>query len=303
MKIVFMGSPDFAVSSLKAIIDAGVEVLAVVTAADKIGGRGHNQLISTDVKKFALTNNLPILQPTNLKNPEFVASLQGLNADLFVVVAFRMLPEVVWSIPPKGTINIHGSLLPKYRGAAPINWAIIQGEKETGVTSFLIRKDIDTGPILLQSKTNISEDDDFGIVYNKLKILGAELLLKTLAMLENDEIKPLVQVETQVTHAPKIYRETCQIDASKSSQEVHNFVRGLAPYPGAWLEWQGVEYKILKSKLGEMGQGTLVAKACFFANGRHLYLQCADGFLEILELQPEGKRKMLAADFINGFRN
>jgi len=303
MKIVFMGSPDFAVSSLKAIIDAGVEVLAVVTAADKIGGRGHNQLISTDVKKFALTNNLPIMQPTNLKNPEFVASLQGLNADLFVVVAFRMLPEVVWSIPPKGTINIHGSLLPKYRGAAPINWAIIQGEKETGVTSFLIRKDIDTGPILLQSKTNISEDDDFGSVYNKLKILGAELLLKTLAMLKKDEIKPLVQVETQVTHAPKIYHETCQIDTSKSNQQVHDFVRGLAPYPGAWLEWQGVEYKILKSKLGEMEQGTMVTKACFFANGRHLYLQCADGFLEILELQPEGKRKMLAADFINGFRN
>jgi len=303
MKIVFMGSPDFAVSSLKAIIDAGVEVLAVVTAADKIGGRGHNQLISTDVKKFALTNNLPIMQPTNLKNPEFVASLQGLNADLFVVVAFRMLPEVVWSIPPKGTINIHGSLLPKYRGAAPINWAIIQGEKETGVTSFLIRKDIDTGPILLQSKTNISEDDDFGSVYNKLKILGAELLLKTLAMLKKDEIKPLVQVETQVTHAPKIYHETCQIDTSKSNQQVHDFVRGLAPYPGAWLEWQGVEYKILKSKLGEMEQETMVTKACFFANGRHLYLQCADGFLEILELQPEGKRKMLAADFINGFRN
>ncbi|MFN3316928.1 MAG: methionyl-tRNA formyltransferase, partial [Raineya sp.] len=232
MRIIFMGTPEFAVPSLQVLVENGYNIVGVVTAPDKPAGRGKQMQVS-EVKQYALSQNLPILQPEKLKSPDFLAELQALKADLQVVVAFRMLPEVVWAMPPIGTFNLHASLLPKYRGAAPINWAIINGETETGVTTFFLQHEIDTGNIIFQEKEPISPTDTAGSLYQRLMHKGAKLVLKTVQTIEKGDVQTFPQVG-EITHAPKIFRETCQIDWNKTSTEIYNFVRGLAPYPAAW---------------------------------------------------------------------
>ena len=247
MKIVFMGTPDFAVPSLDILVKNGFDVVAVVTATDKLGGRGNKQLLQSAVKQYAVAHNLPVLQPEKLKNPEFVEILRGYEADLFVVVAFRMLPEIVWTMPPLGTINVHGSLLPKYRGAAPINWAVINGEKETGVTTFFLKHEIDTGDVIFREKMPIGEDDIVGEIHDRMMTLGADALLKTVKAIDSQTVIPLPQPNEAATHAPKIFHETCHLDFSKTVSEVHNFVRGLSPYPTAWTMLDELKLKVFKT--------------------------------------------------------
>lgn len=303
MRIVFMGTPDFAVESLDRLVNAGFDVVGVVTATDKYGGRGGKKLIQSAVKKYAEAKGLKVLQPKNLKAEEFVSELRALKADLQVVVAFRMLPEVVWNMPPHGTLNIHGSLLPKYRGAAPINWAVIRGEKETGVTSFFLKHKIDTGNIILQSKMPIGPDDTAGDVHDKMMVLGADLLVDTVNAILNGEAKALEQDETEVTEAPKLFRETCEIDLNQDIQDVYNFVRGLSPFPTAWTMLEDKMLKIIKCKMVRVDSsesceavGTVDIKAKI---GFKLWAQ--NGYLDIEELQIQGKRRMNIKDFLNGY--
>ena len=303
MRIVFMGTPDFAVESLDRLVNAGFDVVGVVTATDKYGGRGGKKLIQSAVKKYAESKGLKVLQPKNLKEEEFVSELRALKADLQVVVAFRMLPEVVWNMPPHGTLNIHGSLLPKYRGAAPINWAVIRGEKETGVTSFFLKHKIDTGNIILQSKMPIGPDDTAGDVHDKMMVLGADLLVDTVNAILNGEAKALEQDETEVTEAPKLFRETCEIDLNQDIQDVYNFVRGLSPFPTAWTMLEDKMLKIIKCKMVRVDSsesceavGTVDIKAKI---GFKLWAQ--NGYLDIEELQIQGKRRMNIKDFLNGY--
>lgn len=300
-----MGTAEFAVPTLKKIHESGRhQVLAVVTAPDKLGGRGRKQVISSPVKQYALEENITILQPEKLKDETFVSELEEIKADLFVVVAFRMLPEIVWSMPRKGTINLHGSLLPKYRGAAPINWAIIQGEEETGVTTFLIDKEIDTGRILFQAKEAILPEDNVESLYVRLQELGAELMMTTLDAIEADNYTPLPQSEEAATHAPKIFKETCQIDIEGSCIDIHNFIRGLSPYPGAWMIWNDSELKIFKTELSPDIQPTNMQPGQIWLQGKsELMLQCKDGALSIKEAQIQGKKRMSAVEIINGHRN
>ncbi len=256
LRIVFMGTPEFAVASLDALVEAGCTIVGVITAPDKPGGRGM-QLQQSAVKKYAAENNLKVLQPEKLKNPEFLAELKSLNADLQIVVAFRMLPEAVWNMPPMGTVNLHGSLLPQYRGAAPINWAVINGEKETGVTTFKLKHEIDTGDILLQESFPIDKNETAGEVHDKMKEIGAQLLVKTVKGLAENTIT--IKPQSALTpsprgkdgmglHAPKIFTETCKIDFSKTTEEVHNLIRGLSPFPGAFTMLNGKALKIYKSE-------------------------------------------------------
>lgn len=303
MKIVFMGTPDFAVSTLDAIHQSHHEVVAVVTTVDQMGGRGRNQLIQSDVKKYAVENGIPLMQPKRLKSEKFLAKLKSFNADLFVVVAFRMLPEIVWAMPPKGTINLHGSLLPKYRGAAPINWAVINGESETGVTTFFIEKEIDTGNILLQNTVQIGEEDTFGEVYNKLKVIGAELVIQTLDAIENNSVIPQKQRDELSSEAPKIFLETGRIDETLSVNDAHNLVRGLHPFPNGWIKRNNLTIKIIKTSL----QNSIVQELPNHLNigdlvvyNKKLFLVCKDGLLMVLEIKPEGKKLMSATDYING---
>ena len=247
-RIVFMGTPEFAVASLDALVNEGFNIVGVVTAPDKPAGRGM-KVSESAVKKYAVMRNLKILQPEKLKNPDFLQELKNLNADLQVVVAFRMLPEVVWNMPPLGTINVHASLLPKYRGAAPINWAIINGETETGVTTFKLTHEIDTGNILLQKKIQIADDQIAGEVHDKLMKEGAELLVETIRkMISNDIEEKKQQTTGHAIHAPKIFTDTCRIDWNRTVAEVHNLVRGLSPYPGAFTELEGKTLKIFRSE-------------------------------------------------------
>ncbi|MGE5105983.1 MAG: methionyl-tRNA formyltransferase, partial [Sphingobacteriales bacterium] len=255
IRIVFMGTPEFAVASLDALVKAGCIIVGVITAPDKPAGRGM-KLNESPVKKYAVEHGLKVLQPEKLKNPDFLAELKSLNADLQIVVAFRMLPEVVWNMPPMGSVNLHGSLLPQYRGAAPINWAVINGEKETGVTTFKLKHEIDTGDILLQESFPIGEDDTAGEVHDTMKEIGAKLLVKTVAGLAAGTLKEKPQNKFQnpnskiqdLHHAPKIFTETCKIDFTKSTEEVHNLVRGLSPFPGAFTSLEGKMLKIYRSK-------------------------------------------------------
>lgn len=302
MRVVFMGTPDFACASLESLVNRGYDIPLVVTAPDRKGGRGGNQLLESDVKKLALKYSLPIAQPENLKDPQFLKQLRDIQADLFAVVAFRMLPEMVWSMPPLGTINIHGSLLPAYRGAAPIHWAIISGEKETGVTSFLIDREIDTGKILLQKKISIGEDEYFGELYSRLKNLGANLLIETIEGLSSGTIKPKVQDEKLVSYAPKLHRGNCQLHWSQNAAQVFNQIRGLSPSPGAWTWIQGKEFKIFKAQKTYLEAGDY--PPCeWIIKDKRLYLPCNDYLLEITELQEQGKRKMNSLDFINGMKS
>lgn len=291
-----MGTPEFAVPMLAALLSSEHEVVGVITAPDKPAGRGM-QLAFSEVKKFALGKNLRILQPEKLKNEFFLAELKSLNADLFVVVAFRMLPEVVWGMPPMGTINLHASLLPQYRGAAPINWAIINGEKETGVTTFFIQQEIDTGKIIFQEKIVVCDDENAGELYEELMNLGAKVLRKTVdAIAEGNYPQTAQDHITDTKPAPKIFKDDCRIDFNKTSEEVYNFVRGLSPYPAAFTELNGKVFKIFKAS-----PSSSKPKKQIETDGKtFLRFQCSDGAIDVLECQLEGKKKMNVEEFLRG---
>lgn len=303
MRIIFMGTPEFAVASLDALVNAGFTIVAVVTAPDKPAGRGM-QLQQSAVKKYASEKNLPVLQPEKLKDPGFIAQLQELKADLQIVVAFRMLPEIVWNMPPMGTINLHGSLLPQYRGAAPINWAVINGEKETGVTTFKLKHEIDTGNILLQDRFSIGPDETAGEVHDRMKLIGANLLVQTIKGLASGSLQEnpqevLIQ-NTTLKHAPKIFTETCIINWEETSLQIYNRIRGLSPFPGALTKLDGKVLKIYKSKADYQhptSPGTIITDGKTF-----LKFATIDGYIHVLELQLEGKKKMLIEDFLRGYR-
>ncbi|MBL7815873.1 MAG: methionyl-tRNA formyltransferase [Saprospiraceae bacterium] len=300
-----MGTPDFAVASLDILVKNGYNIVGIVTATDKLGGRGGKQLLQSAVKQYAVANQLPVLQPEKLKNPEFVTTLRGLNADLFVVVAFRMLPEIVWTMPPLGTINVHGSLLPKYRGAAPINWAVINGETETGVTTFFLKHEIDTGDVIFREKMPIGADETVGDIHDKMMVLGAETLLKTVQAIDNNTVVPQPQPNEAATHAPKIFHETCSIDFTKTVGEVHNFVRGLSPYPTAWTIFNGLKLKIFRTtkEVFDTPQYSEHEVGKILSDGKtYLKVVCSDGFIHLLDVQLEGRKRMLVRDFLNGYQ-
>lgn len=305
LRIVFMGTPEFAVPTLERLISGGYNVVGVVTQPDRPVGRHQDTLQPSAVKQCAMAHGLPVLQPEKMKDPTFVAQLQALKPDLQVVVAFRMLPEVVWAMPRFGTFNVHAALLPQYRGAAPINWAVINGETKTGVTTFFLDKNIDTGRIIAQKEFPIPHDADVEYVYNGLMKLGADIAIETVdKVIESDgHVESTVQPEVEeLKPAPKIFKETCQIDWNQPASKVYNFVRGLSPYPGAWTLFgkrnQVMKiYRTAETALpadGDPGETTI--------NGKHLYFNTADRLLEVLSLQLAGKKRMDAASFINGLR-
>ncbi len=310
LRIVFMGTPEFAVESLNALVKNKYNVVGVITMPDKPAGRGHKIKYSA-VKEYTIQHNLTLLQPTNLKDSEFLHQLEQLNADLQIVVAFRMLPEVVWNMPRFGTFNIHASLLPQYRGAAPINWAIINGEKETGVTSFFLTHEIDTGKIILQDKTPISSSDNAGSLHDRLMTMGAHLTIKTVELILAENTKGISQDEfysdeAELRTAPKLFRENCEIDTNKSVEEVHNFVRGLSPYPTAWLNINipgkiMAPLKIYQSEIeytdhnNQIGEVILIDK-------KELKIALKGGYLKLLSIQAPGKRQMPIIDFLNGLK-
>ncbi len=300
LKIVYMGTPDFAVPSLKILVENGYDIVGVITATDKLGGRGKKKLLESPVKKFALKHNLKVLQPKNLKSPAFQEELRSLKADLQVVVAFRMLPVAVWDMPPIGTINLHGSLLPKYRGAAPINWAVINGEKETGVTTFFLKHEIDTGDILFQEKMDIKENETAGDVHDRMMNLGAQLVLRSVQAIERGDYILKPQPEEEVTKAPKIFHETCQINFDQTVQTVHDFIRGLSPYPAAWTTLDEKELKILKTRARIEAHSLTPGQVLLPSKGK-IEIAVKDGFLEVLELQLQGKKRLSTKDFLNGF--
>ena len=301
LRIVFMGTPEFAVPMLETLVNSTHEIVGVITAPDKLAGRGM-QLVESDVKKFAMAKSLRIFQPEKLKNENFLAELKSLNADLFVVVAFRMLPEIVWSMPPLGTINLHASLLPQYRGAAPINWAIINGEKETGVTTFFIQHEIDTGKIIFQEKIGIRPQENVGDLYAELMELGAKVLHKTVDAIASNNYPQIPQDHIkEIQYAPKIFKETCKIDWNKDVEHINNLVRGLSPYPAAFTILNGKVFKLFKvggevlSHLKEVGE--------FETDGKtYLRFYCSNGVIEVKECQLEGKRKMDIESFLRGIK-
>jgi len=299
LRIIYMGTPEFAVPPLEILIENGWNVVAAITAPDRPKGRGQ-KLIPSPVKECALKYNIPVLQPTNLKDPTFVEELVSYKADIQVVVAFRMLPEVVWDMPAKGTFNLHASLLPDYRGAAPINWAIIRGEKETGLTTFFLKHQIDTGSIIFQEKEPIHPEDNVGTLYERLMVKGAELVLKTIEAINAGEVALKEQDESMAHHeAPKIFKETCRIDWNKPAVEIHNLIRGLSPYPAAWTTIEDKTCKIYKAEPTSEHKGLEVGE--YESDGKsYLHFQTGDGVLSILELQLEGKKRMAIADFLRG---
>ena len=303
-RIVFMGTPAFAVASLSALLQAKMNVVGVVTAPDKPAGRGM-QLQKSAVKKFALAHDLPILQPEKLKSPEFFEALKQWQPDLQVVVAFRMLPEQIWSFPPMGTLNVHGSLLPQYRGAAPINWAIINGEKETGVTTFQLQHAIDSGAILLQDLIPIAPNNTAGEIHDTMMEVGAQLLVKTLHGLFDNSIKAVPQEQVignlALQHAPKIFTKDCEIDWEKPCASIHNLIRGLAPFPGAITKIDG---KIVKLFLTQMIEGMpKEAPGSFITDGKTFAkIACKDGYIGLSDIQWEGKKRMPIIDFLRGYR-
>ncbi|PSL47743.1 methionyl-tRNA formyltransferase [Chitinophaga niastensis] len=303
LRIVFMGTPDFAVASLDILVQNGFNIVGVITAPDKPAGRGL-QLQESAVKQYAVSKGLNVLQPEKLKNPDFIAELTALKADLQVVVAFRMLPEMVWNMPPEGTINVHASLLPNYRGAAPINWAIINGEKESGVTTFKLQHEIDTGDILFSDKVTIREDETAGELHDDLMQTGAGLLLKTVQAIAAGQVKETPQANipaAAIKHAPKIFKETCQVNWQQPLDKVYNLVRGLSPYPAAWTVFQGKNLKIYKAHK----EHTTPSKAPGdFDTDQKTYVKIAtpDGYLFLDEIQLEGKKRMDIEAFLRGYR-
>ena len=302
LRIIYMGTPEFAVPALEKLVAAGWNVIAVITAPDKPQGRGQ-KLVGSPVKEAAERLDIPVLQPTNLKDPGFQQELKELAADLQIVVAFRMLPEAVWNMPPLGTFNLHASLLPNFRGAAPINWALIQGEKVTGVTTFFLQHEIDTGNILFQEKVTILPEDNLGSLYEKLMNLGANLVVQTVVAIANKDIHPLPQDEALAIHsAPKIFKETGKIDWITSATSIHNLIRGLSPYPGAWTELQGKSCKIfasthLEGKLSGKAPGEWTSDF-----KTYLHFQCGQGILVVQELQLEGKKRMKVDELLRGWK-
>lgn len=305
LRIIYMGTPDFAVASLQALVEGGYNVVAVVTMPDKPAGRGH-QIQFSPVKTYALAQNLPLLQPEKLKDEQFLADLRSYEADLQIVVAFRMLPEVVWDMPRLGTFNLHASLLPQYRGAAPINWAVINGDKETGATTFFLKHDIDTGNIILQKKISIGENENVGSVHDRLMLMGAGLVTETVDLILTENVPTTPQNEDiELRPAPKIFKETCQIDFQKTAAEVHNFVRGLSPYPAAWCNVQLTDQQQTIKVFETEPQITTHNLPCgtIQTDGKtFLKIATADGFVFIKELQLPGKRRMSIKDILNGMK-
>lgn len=302
MRIIFMGTPDFAVASLAALLQAGEEVVAVVTTPDKPAGRGQ-KMHGSAVKKYALQQGLPVLQPEKLRNPEFIAELQSYQADLQVIVAFRMLPEMVWNMPPLGTINVHASILPQYRGAAPINHAIIQGETYTGVTTFLLQHEIDTGNVLFSQRVEIGPQDTAGILHDKLMVAGAEVLLKTVNAIKTNDVHPVPQAQLETSElraAPKIFKEDCKIIWDKPTDQVYNQIRGLSPYPAAYTL---LNEKVLKIFETEKGQPLDKTPGTYVTDGKtFLSFATQDGSLSVTSLQLEGKKRMQIDEFLRGYR-
>ena len=301
MRIVFMGTPEFAVPTLKTLHESEHEVAAVITSVDKLGGRGKKQLIQSAVKKFAEAKSIPVLQPKNLKSAKFHKTLKDFNADIQVVVAFRMLPVAVWDMPPLGTINIHGSLLPSYRGAAPIHWAVMNGDKVTGLTTFRLKHEIDTGDMIHQVKVRIEPEDTTGTVHDKLMMEGGPLILKTLKDIASSTVQYLSQDENLVSKAPKIYRETCEIDFGRTAQEIHNQVRGLNPFPGAFVRIsEKVEMKILQSSIDL--ESRIGSKIIDTDNKTYLKIGTSNGAIDCLSVQLSGKKRMEIKDLLNGYK-
>ncbi len=325
LRIVYMGTPDFAVESLRRLVEGGYNVVGVITMPDKPMGRHQDQLSQSAVKKYAVEHGLRLLQPVKLKDPDFIEELRSLKADLQIVVAFRMLPEIVWAMPRLGTFNLHASLLPQYRGAAPINWAVINGETETGVTTFFLDKDIDTGRIIKRKYFPIPDRANVEYVYDGLMRLGAELAIETIDLLcekvaDDFDADKILSVMNEITeaqdessdlrHAPKIFKETCQINWAQEAHHVHNFVRGLSPYPGSWTtlyaidgeKTEGSVLKIFKTVLSNKSVNAEKVGTIRVEN-RHLYVATANNWIEIAELQLAGKKRMTACDFLNGNKN
>ena len=313
LRIVFMGTPEFAVASLDALVKAKCNIVGVITAPDKPAGRGM-KVTESAVKKYAVRHHLKVLQPEKLKNIEFLDELRSLNADLQIVVAFRMLPESVWNMPPLGTINLHGSLLPQYRGAAPINWAVINGEKETGVTTFKLKHEIDTGNILMQERFPIDENETAGDVHDKMKEIGARVLVETVkgiadstlaespqSTVDSPQSSVVSSQSSSLKHAPKIFTETCNIDWRRSIDEIQNLIRGLSPFPGAFTELGDKTIKIFKSDK-ELSLPT--SKPGRWESDGKTYLKFAakDGYILLKDVQLEGKKRMLIEDFLRGYR-
>ncbi|TWW01498.1 methionyl-tRNA formyltransferase [Chitinophaga pinensis] len=303
IRIIFMGTPDFAVASLDILVQNGYNVVTVITAPDKPAGRGL-QLQQSAVKQYAVSKNIPVLQPEKLKNPDFLAALRDLKADLQVVVAFRMLPEVVWDMPPLGTINVHASLLPNYRGAAPINWAIINGEKESGVTTFKLQHEIDTGDILFSQSVVIRDDETAGELHDDLMATGAGLLLKTVQALASGTATGTPQAHIkaeEIKHAPKIFKEDCQIKWEQPVEQIYNLVRGMSPYPTAWTMLAGKSVKIFKATR-EHTQPTVAPGEAISDNKTYLKIAATDGYLSLQEIQMEGKKRMDVEAFLRGYK-
>lgn len=321
IRIIYMGTPDFAVSPLRALVEKGLNVVAVITMPDKPSGRGQ-KIQYSPVKEYALQANIPVLQPEKLKDPDFIEQLRSYRADLQIVVAFRMLPEVVWAMPRLGTFNLHASLLPQYRGAAPINWAVINGEKQTGVTTFMLQHEIDTGNIILQDRLDIGSDEDAGSVHDRLNIIGTDLVLRTVEMIIDCDNRncalPMIAQPTDLDlhTAPKLFRETCEILFDRLTPiEIHNLVRGLSPYPAAWCNlniagkiYNGVKiYKAndYKGKVSDVSVCTIVDEQRIYqayVDHQTLIVPCKDGYIELLELQLPGKKRMDAKSLLNGLR-
>ncbi len=299
LKIVYMGTPDFAVESLKALVEGGYNVVAVVTMPDKPMGRHGSVLQPSPVKQYAQEKGLTVLQPERMKDPEFVETLRQLNADLQIVVAFRMLPEVVWSMPRLGTFNAHASLLPKYRGAAPINWAVINGDTETGITTFMLKHEIDTGDIIDQVRIPIADTDNVEVVHDRLMELSGRLVTKTVDSIIDGTFKTVPQEESEVTAAPKIFRDTCRIDWNMPVKRVYDFIRGLSPYPAAWTTYNGKSVKIFEAtkEKGDLKPGQVATDGKSFVK-----VGTADGVLNVKVLQLEGKKRMPVADLLRGLK-
>ncbi|MXV16190.1 methionyl-tRNA formyltransferase [Hufsiella ginkgonis] len=307
MRIIFMGTPDFAVASLEALLNAGKTIVAVVTAPDKPSGRGQ-KLNESAVKQFAIQRGLPVLQPARLKDPGFLEALAGYRADLQVVVAFRMLPEVVWKMPPMGTINLHGSLLPQYRGAAPINWAIINGERETGVTTFMLSHEIDTGDILAAERIPIGDTETAGELHDRMMVIGAKLLVSSVNDIAGGKITQLSQdvlisenSGMELNHAPKLFKEDCLIDWRSPAKATFDKIRGLSPFPTAYIEFRGKTLKIFNSSYTLTDPG--IQAGGFLTDGKtFLKFACTDGFISLLEVQMEGKKRLKIDEFLRGTR-
>lgn len=306
LKIVFFGTPEFAVTSLARLVDEGYNISAVVTMPDKEAGRGR-KLMQSDVKKYAVEKGLRVLQPDKLKAPEFVDALKEINADLFIVIAFRMLPEVVWTMPRLGTFNLHGSLLPKYRGAAPINRAIMNGEKETGVTTFFLKHEIDTGDIIGSRSIPIGENDNVGVIYDRLMNIGADMVIETVENILSETLTVKPQPEGEFTPAPKIFKEDCKINWNRQAKDIHNLIRGLSPYPAAFTVLEDnngkrMDIKIFESLVSsDYKFNESVEPGCVEIKGKRLFVATTDGTLEILSLQPSGKKRMDTSAFLLGY--